>query len=277
MKNMLKAIKIKQVLICLLFGLYACTNPKNNSKSNHLNSTLWIQTSVEYQMLCTQIYKMASLKLDEAISDSTWTAIPEQLNTCSQLSPAIIVDVDETVLNNSSFFAQSIKNGTSYSDSLWQAWVKEIRAEAIPGAKSFITKAEDKGVKVFYVTNRTLKTPTLENLQKEIDPNIKPDVVMCKYEKPDWNHSKFNRRNEIAQYYRVIMLVGDDYNDFTFLGKISPEERILKSKNHENYWGQKWFILPNPVYGSFEKSILGYTYELSSEDKLLKKQGFLKE
>lgn len=274
---MLKVMKKSKLLILILFGLSACTTPENKTQSGNLNSTLWIQTSVEYQMLCEQTYKMALSKLDEAIADSTWTALSEQTNDYYQLLPAIIVDVDETVLNNSPFFARSIKKGTSYSDSLWQAWVKETRAKGIPGAKAFIKKVKEKGVKVFFVTNRTLKGPTLENLQKEIDPNIKAEAVMCKYEKPEWNHSKVERRKEIAQDYRVLMLVGDDYNDFTYLRKISPAERILKSKNHINQWGVKWFILPNPVYGSFEKSILGYTYKMSRGDKLLKKQIFLEE
>lgn len=272
------------VVLCLMLAqLTACNEQKREQKvrvektHENLNSTIWIQTSVEYKMLCEQAFKMAFNNVQKALSDNTWTASLEQSKEYEKLLPAIIVDVDETILDNSPHQARLIKSDAAYSDSTWQIWVSEVKAKAIPGAKKFLTDVKNLGIKVFFVTNRVLEDPTVENLQKEIYPEIYSDDVFCKKEKPEWGSSKVERRKEIGKKFRVLLLVGDDYNDFAYLGKVSPEKRVEKSKEHETYWGEKWFIIPNPTYGNFDKSIWGYNYELNDSAKVSTKYKLLKE
>ena len=90
---------------------------------DRLNSILWIQTSPEYQMAATQSYYLAKRCLDKALEDSSWTAAVEQLADYSELPPAIIVDVDETVLDNSPYFARLEQAGEYWDDELWNNWV----------------------------------------------------------------------------------------------------------------------------------------------------------
>ena len=278
---MIKKISLFVLLIVVLINCKTYQSTTVTSKTDlkedqNLNAVLWMQTSVEYEMLCRLVYRNAENYIDEALKDSTWTAALEQEGDYKNLPPAIIVDVDETILDNSPFQARLSKTHTSYTEELWQSWVKEKAAKPIPGAKEFINKAIEKGITIFYVTNRELEVPTVENLQKEINPNITADVVLCKNEQKDWTSNKTSRRYFIADTHRILLLIGDDYNDFEYLGKASPADRITLAKQNISKWGKYWFILPNPTYGSFEKAILDYDYNLPDSLKLKLKYSHLK-
>jgi acid phosphatase len=278
---MIKKISVFVLLIVVLINCKTYQPTIAPSKTElkedqNLNAVLWMQTSLEYEMLCKQTYKNAESYLDEALKDSTWTAALEQEGDYQKLPPAIIVDVDETILDNSPFQARLSKTHTPYTEDLWQGWVKEKAAKPIPGSKEFINKAIEKGVTIFYVTNRELEAPTVENLQREINPNITADVVLCKNEQKDWTSNKTSRRYFVADTHRILLLVGDDYNDFEFLGSSTPADRITLASQNTKYWGKYWFILPNPTYGSFEKAILDYDYSLPDSTKLHLKYEHLK-
>ncbi|MFB6342111.1 5'-nucleotidase, lipoprotein e(P4) family [Saccharicrinis sp. FJH62] len=243
--------------------------------NENLNATLWMQTSAEYNMLCQQTYKFAFLNLELALQDKTWTAALEQTKDFSDLPPAIIVDIDETILDNSPFQARLIKHHQAYSDELWKEWVLEEKAEPIPGAKEFLEKVQSHGVKIFFVTNRVLQDPTVENLKKEVSPDITADDVLCKNEQPDWGSDKTSRRALIAQSYRILLLIGDDYNDFTYLGKPDPNERKQMALKQIAHWGKEWFVLPNPTYGSFDKALWNYDYSKTDQEKIKSKYQYL--
>lgn len=254
-----------------------CHNKKCRTKEN-LNSTLWMQTSVEYEMICRQTFTSAIHVVEKALLDKSWTAALEQMDSMNydDLAPAIIVDVDETILDNSPFQARLVKNDKIYSDSLWKIWVKEEKAHSIPGAKEFIHAVKDLGIQVFYVTNRQEKEPTVKNLQKAIDSTITLSDVLMKNENPGWGSDKTSRRAYIAKTHRILTLIGDDYNDFAYLGKVVPEKRKEKADSHESYWGKKWFILPNPTYGSFDKALWDYDYSLEENRKRELKYSYLR-
>lgn len=271
--NIFKTLLIFGCMLMIIV-LQACYNENETSAepnldaNENLNATLWVQTSAEYDMLCEQTYKTAGWFIDSALSDKNWTAALEQKAEYNDLPPAIIVDVDETILDNSPFQARLIKHKQVYSDELWQNWVNEKNASPIPGAKAFIDAVHNKGIKIFFVTNRILKEPTLQNLQNQVLSDISAEDILCKQEKPDWTSDKSSRRVLIARDYRILMLVGDDYNDFAYLGKVSPKMRKEKAWEQRNYWGKKWFILPNPTYGSFDKAAVDYNYDLSEKEKI---------
>ena len=278
----MKKITLFIILITLFFSCKAyqsSTSVKETStlvEDQNLNAVLWMQTSAEYEMLCHEVYTNAEQSIDEALKDSTITAALEQKNDYKNLPPAIIVDVDETILDNSPFQASLSKAHLPYSDKLWKTWVNKKTAKPMPGAKKFINDVLSKGVTVFFVTNRELETPTLENLQKEFNPSIKADVILCKNEQSDWTSNKTSRRTLIAKTHRIILLLGDDYNDFVYLGNLSPKERKQKASLYSNMWGKQWFILPNPSYGSFERALWNYDYQQNNNQKLKKKYKHLK-
>ncbi len=242
--------------------------PKPIPTNNNLNSVAWVQTATEYDALALQTYANAKAILPEAIKDRKWTAAPEQQQVdVRSLKPAIIVDVDETVLDNSAYQARLIKKNELYSPKTWGKWTKERKAGAVPGAVDFLRTADNQGVKVFYVTNRDKaeERDTRANLLARgfpINEEEGEDVVMMRGEKEDWGSDKTTRRQAISFDYRIIMLIGDNLGDFMSAPKGTPAERDTAAAKHRDWWGQRWFMLPNPTYGSWERALIGKERDL---------------
>ena len=123
---------------------------------DNLNAVLWMQRSEEYQALTEQTYRAAAGHLDEALEQEHWDALvpDERGNPFKGLKPAVVMDVDETVLDNSPYQARLVRNGKEYDKRSWDAWVAEKKAKAIPGAVAFARAATAKGITVLYVSNR---------------------------------------------------------------------------------------------------------------------------
>jgi 5'-nucleotidase (lipoprotein e(P4) family) len=220
-----------------------------------LNSVLWVQTSAEFWALASTTYNSAQVVLEQAMSQKSWSAALEQKPGYENLPPAVILDLDETVLDNSPSEAQLVLDRTVYSQDGWSAWVHTVAAAAIPGAQSFIASAEKNGVKVFFVTNRSLseQEDTLKNLAA-LRITASDDTVLCSGEN-GWTSDKTVRRAEIAKSYRVLLLVGDDMNDFVSTATLAPEQRRALAKTYADRWGKSWILLPNAMYGSWERAL----------------------
>jgi 5'-nucleotidase (lipoprotein e(P4) family) len=227
----------------------------------NLNAVLWVQAALEYEASAIQAYKLAQVRLDQAIADRSWTAAVEQQTDPSALKPAVIVDVDETVLDNSYYQARMIRDTTSYNTSTWDPWVLEARATAIPGAVEFARFAAARGVTIFYVTNRTanLEAATRKNLAAVGFPLTDGvDTVLARGERPEWQASgKSSRRAHVARDYRILLLIGDDLGDFVVDAGGTPDERRARTQPQAAWWGERWIMLPNPTYGSWERAIVG--------------------
>ena len=220
------------------------------------DSLVWFRTSVEYRATALQAYRLAALMLDRALADGTWTAALEQTGDFGSKPPAVILDVDETVLDNSESQERDVRDGTAYSEARWAVWCNERRAVPIPGALEFTRAAAAKGVAVFYVTNRdrALEQATRDNLAKfgfPLDPVR--DTVFTRAERPEWAASeKSSRRSRVAQDFRVLLLIGDDFGDFVAGARGTLAERRALVEAHAAMWGLKWIALPNPMYGSWK-------------------------
>src|SRR5277367_1525723 len=80
-----------------------------------LNAVLWMQRSVEYKANSLASFTLARLRLDQALADKTWTAAPaEQTGAYQDLPPAVVVDLDETLLDNSAYQAWLVKTGKTF-------------------------------------------------------------------------------------------------------------------------------------------------------------------
>jgi acid phosphatase len=267
-------------LSLLIFTAFICLSCAQTRRTHeNINSTLWVQTSAEFRVLSEQTYERAKEKLESAFVDPEWTAAIEQVGEVSDLPPAIIMDIDETILDNSPFAATLIKEQRSYNDALWASWVSRSQAQPLPGALEFATYARDKGVEVFFVTNRAHETEpaTRDNLDRLGFPlNHVRDTVLTKNEKPYWGFDKTSRRQFVAQAFRILLIVGNEVNDFVSEANATPEDRIKIAGAYRSYWGEKWFLLPNPLYGSWEEALYGFDRGLSKADKLRKKYEWLK-
>jgi len=248
---------------CAVLLLNACASrpvPDPVAATDHhasLNSVLWTQTAVEYRMSASQAFRLAASQLPAALADRNWTAMPEQSaqSGYQALPPAVIMDVDETLLDNSPFQARMIAQGLEFDARQWREWVTEAQAQAIPGARAFIQYLKNNGIQPYYVTNREQQAATLANIRSHLDPAASAEQVMVRNEQPDWSSDKTSRRLAVAAGHRVLLLLGDDYNDFIKLDYSSHQQRNAQAEQHREYWGRQWIVLPNPQYGHWLRAL----------------------
>jgi len=226
--------------------------------ADDLQAVLWVQRAAEYRALCRQTFAGATRALDAALADVHRTAAVEQFGAdFAQLPPAVIVDVDETMLDNSPYNARLIEDGATYTQATWASWVEERKAEPVPGALAFARRAAALGVTVFYVTNRDkdLEQATHDNLQRCGFPVSMAQLLM-REEIDEDGSEKRNRRAHIARTHRVVMLAGDDLGDFVAGARAaSGDERERLRERYDSLFGERWFVLPNPIYGSWTKPL----------------------
>jgi len=235
-----------------------------------LQGTLWVQTSVEHAALCRQAFAAAASHLDAALADPQWSAALEQGPHSERLPPAIIVDVDETILDNSPFQGALLKEGKVFDPALFNLWVEEARARALPGAVEFLNRAHRRGVTIFYITNRNAdeEAATRDNLARSGFPlEDGVDTLLMRKEHSGWGWDKGSRRALVARAHRVLMLIGDDFNDFISNSRTSLAQRRQMSALHQHWWGERWIIMPNPGYGSWLGAIYDYEWGISDADK----------
>jgi len=242
-----------------------------------LDAVLWMQTSVEYAAVTVQSYREATRQLDPALRDTSRTALVERPEGAGALPPAVILDVDETVLDNSAYAARRVLAGERYTPESWAAWVEEASAPAVPGALEFLRAARDRGATVFFVTNRdsALESATRRNLERiGFPPDTTEDVVLMRGERPGWGSDKTSRREHVGSSYRVLLLLGDDMNDFVPARESLAARRELWAR-YADRWGRSWFAFPNPTYGSWESAVMDNARDLSDEERLRRKIGRL--
>jgi 5'-nucleotidase (lipoprotein e(P4) family) len=235
-----------------------------------LQGTLWMQTAAEYRVLAETTYRAAADAIPVALANPGWTAATEQTSDPSKLPPAVILDLDETVLDNSLLEGEQTLRRAPYTDALLNQWVALGRATLVPGAGEFLKSARGQGVAVFFVTNRTLdqKPATLKNLT-DLGVQVKADEILANQEN-GWVTDKTSRRQYLAQRYRILLLLGDDLGDF-IPSKLTPEKRVEAAESHSDWWGKRWFLLPNPLYGSWERALYDDGTPLTDEQVLARK------
>lgn len=244
----------------------AGTQDSSHTHEN-LNAVLWMQTAVEYRASALQAYRAARGALDAALADPHETAAVEQTGDFSSLPPAVVLDLDETVIDNSAFEARLVADSRPgkpavYTDAGWRGWLGEQKQRAIPGAVEFLEYARSRGVTPMYVTNgnaadggEAATRAVLEHLHVPLTDN---DALLMRGEREWTSTDKGSRRSYVAQRYRILLLVGDNFEDFISVPAsartIAGREAI--AAKYEDRWGTRWIVLSNPTYGSWEQAIL---------------------
>ena len=236
-------------------------------------ATLWVRTSAEFRAASESTYRAALGALEKGLADPAWTAEPTQTGDVSDFLPAVVMDIDETVLDNSEPQAEMLIDGTCFEEfpAVWDAWVAKRSAPAVPGAAEFIRAARamrDSGgraVRIFFVTNRECvrragnddacpqQEDTADNLRSlGINARSLYDDLMLKGERPEWESEKLSRRQAIARDHRIVLNIGDDLADFLpDVRRATPLAREQARCAADSRWGRQWFVLPNPMYGSW--------------------------
>jgi acid phosphatase len=233
--------------------------------SDMLLATLWTQRSVEYKANALTVFALAKIRLDEALADKSWTAAPgEQKGDYQNLPPAVVLDVDETVLDNSRYQVWMLKNNQTFSTKTWNQFCAAQVSTAIPGAVEFTKYADSKGVKIFYITNRDASTEkdTRENMEKLGFPmggNV--DTFLMQGEKQEWGSAKSTRRAVVAKDYRILLSIGDNFGDFDDRYRTGEADRVKAFDADKAYWGKQWLMIANPTYGSFDTATYGHDFK----------------
>jgi 5''-nucleotidase, lipoprotein e(P4) family len=208
---------------------------------------LYQQRSGEMKALAYQAFNIAKVMLDKDLADKS----VNQHRT-------IVVDIDETVLDNSPYQAKCALENVKYPD-FWSEWCKVARAKAIPGAVDFLNYAKANGVDVYYVTNRSndVKEVTLKNLNDAGFPYADEKHLMVS----TGESTKEPRRQQILEHNHISLLIGDNLNDFAqvFEKKSSGERMELVDKMQDEF-GRRFIVLPNAMYGDWEGAVYNYNY-----------------
>ncbi len=233
--------------------------PPANPQTRGIDANLWMQTSGEYRACCLQTYRFAKERLIEKLH-----TLPKDGQTS-----AIIMDLDETVLDNSGYVTFLFQNREVYSDASWKRWEKDHGDDValVPGALDFIHLAEHDRVRVVYISNRfeenrEATTQTLHRLG--IDTTDIHERLLLTTGPSD----KTARRKQVFDHFRVLMLFGDNLRDFAEefrAAKVDADDvtaqnrgiadRLKQVDEHRASWGSDWIVLPNPSYGEWTKLI----------------------
>ena len=219
-----------------------------------IGAILYQQKAAEYRALTYQAYNLAQLRLDQDLDKKNVKKLPKAER---KMPRAIVVDIDETVLDNSPANAYGVKNGTGFNIKDWYAWGEMRKAKAVPGAVDFLNYAASNGVKIFYVSNRdeVQKQATIDNLTNVGFKDVSVANVMLRQK----DSTKEPRRMNIASKYRIVMLMGDNLDDFSnVFERKSVIDRFAETDKARELWGKKFIVLPNAMYGTWESAIYGY-------------------
>ncbi len=236
-------------------------HPHHSGMNPTLYATLYQQQAAEYRALCYQAYNLADLYLAEALKNKYAKPL------------AIVTDIDETILDNSPYQAAAILGNFGYP-TRWADWMNAADAWAIPGSVEFLKKAAEAGVTIFYISNRKeeFRQPTLQNLKKLEFPNVADQYLLLRQEGE--GNEKESRRQKVAEQFEVVLLLGDNLDDFSGVFEVDDAgERMLQTDLNRAAFGQKFIVLPNPVYGSWVNVLPGNQRGLPTEvlaDSLLK-------
>lgn len=225
--------------------------PATADNEYQVAAVLYQQHAAEYRALAFQAFSLAKLRLDEDFDKKNLKKLSKEERKKPR---AVIVDIDETVLDNSPSQAYMIKNRLPFNMTDWIDWGEKRSAKAIPGAVEFLKYANQKGVRVFYVSNRAdlQKQATMDNLKAVGFPDVSDETLLLQTAESN----KESRRKIVLAKHRIVLLAGDNLNDFAEnFEKKSVADRFAETEKDKNLFGSKYIVLPNAMYGAWESSI----------------------
>lgn len=205
------------------------------------NDAHWVRNSAEHRAVFLEVYRAAGDRLQTLAAGRTAG------------SWGVILDADETVLDNSEYQRSRVPFGGTYDPAAWTAWVREQRAPALPGSVQFAARVHQLGGRVVVVTNRTQEEcpPTRTNLAQV---GFAADLVLCRGATSDKNPRFQSVQNGTAAagFRPIVVLewIGDNIQDFPGL------TQAIRTQNDSTFvrFGESFFALPNPMYGSWESN-----------------------
>ena len=261
------------VVTLLALSLTGCSgiSPKNEGpRNNLLYAVAWQQTAAEYQALFYQGFNLARLRVENALAKPRKHDRPL----------AVISDLDATLLDASAYWGYLIaQDGDFFNDAIWDTWIAENRIDATPGALEFLQFCAANNVEVFYVSNRDQGPNTdayaLAHLEKLGFPFADLEHITILRE----SSNKQAVQDAIMAEYEVIVLLGDNLNDFSrryYVTDIEQREELMAEDR--NAFGSSYILFPNPTDGHWIRAIYGDSEPPASAEnrEILKKAAMRK-
>lgn len=229
----------------------------------NVDAAIYQNASAEVHRLYQQGYELARIRLDA------------NLGRPHALPPAVIVDIDETVLDNSPYQMANALKGLTYSPRTWKEWTSLARAKALPGAVEFLNYAVSKGCAVYYISNRDEdeEDATVRNLVGEGFPMADVEHVMPMAGSSD----KTSRRKAVSKEHSIVLLVGDQLTD---LDQSFKDRTAGQGKPHVDALRdslERYFImLPNSMYGTWLDGITSRpdSVKVGNKERFLQQSGY---
>ena len=259
-KHLLRSLILTVFVAMAVLAVSVNTNadsegyPTRDLNEQLVMGILWYQKSAEMRALSYQAFGMARLMFDIDLQKRT-----------SDKGRAVVVDIDETVLNNSPYEAGLISKDIGYPTG-WAQWIDEAAAEPLPGAIEFLNYVVENGADVFYVSNRKsrFKEATMKNLKAFGFPQVSDAHVLLRENTSD----KEPRRQKVREDHRIVLLIGDNLNDFdSIFRKKGIDERLAAVDRLKDKFGTAFIVLPNPMYGDWEGAIYDYDWKMNPQQK----------
>src|SRR5881392_1365833 len=231
-------LKVASIAAAFLLFSTAVASAQQQADNTYIETaTLYQQVSGEARALEYQTYMLARMLLDRDLR-----------NRRIKMRRAIIVDVDETILDNSRYQGMLIKKGVNYPEG-WTDWCNRAEATPIPGALDFLRYAHSRGVRIFYVTNRKIaeKDGTARNLKNLGFPEVNDETLLVRTNTE--TDTKEPRRQSVASRYHVVLLMGDNLNDFSdvFEKSKTVAARLEATEKNRSQFGTHFIVLPNAM------------------------------
>jgi 5'-nucleotidase (lipoprotein e(P4) family) len=249
-------LSIRSYIALTLLGTFCLLIPAAHSEEftrKDLNeeailALAWVQTAAEFKALAHQAFNIAKFRWDMDKQDG---------------KKAVVVDLDETVIDNSPFNGGLIGKYFGYGRTKWMEWCFDESATDIPGAADFFNLVVKSGGDVFYLSNRKaqpekkydLTQVTMNNLKALGFPQVDKDHMLLR----TGTSKKQPRRDIITEKgYRIVLLLGDNLNDFSSVfGAETIDERAAAVEMNKEKFGDIFIVLPNPIYGNWEAAVHG--------------------
>ena len=228
---------MKSKIYILFLIMWGCsfkvdTNFETSKETKLPNDIRWVTNSNEYKILCEQTYKNAWDNLSGVLKNAT-------------AQSAIIMDLDETVLDNSDYQVGLTEKNESYNPESWSVWVNLEEAKLVPGAKTFIDSVRTTQTRIIFLSNRMAsnESPTIDNM-KQLGIYEEADIFLLRIDKPDKKHI---RRAEVMQGTGRIKDIGP----MTVLAYFGDARHDFPDPDDYYIFGQNMFMFPNPMYGKW--------------------------
>jgi len=234
-----------------------------------VGAILYMQKAAEYRALAYQAYNIARWQLDADFEKKNLKKLPKPERKKPR---AVMVDIDETVLDNSPANAFLVKNRRPFNTTDWYAWGEMRKAKPIPGAVDFLNYANSRNVRIFFVSNRdeVQKQATIDNLKSAGFANVSAENVLLR----NGDSSKEPRRQQILAKYRIVFSMGDNLDDHSVaFENRSVADRFADVDKAKDLFGKKYILLPNAMYGTWENVL--YDKGMTDAQKVQRREKLL--